>query len=97
MLRKNKLIGYEKGDLAINGYVVAQVQNPPLIVALIAMVASWILADGTAGYLIARAVLYMGLTIWAYLELAVGGNGFRKLLGAGALIWIVFSLKNELG
>ncbi|MCB0831524.1 MAG: hypothetical protein KDB54_05520 [Solirubrobacterales bacterium] len=85
-----------KRDLGINGYVLAQVPNPPLVVALLALVVSWLLAEGTSAYLLARSVLYMGLTVWAYLEFAEGVNGFRWLLGAAALVWIAFSLKSDL-
>lgn len=82
-------------DFGVNGYVLAQVPNAPLIVALIAVLASRILSEDSSPYFFARAVLYMGITVWAYLEMAEGVNGFRKVLGAGALVWIAFSLKNE--
>ena len=82
-------------DFGVNGYVLAQVPNAPLIVAVLALVVSRLFHEGSSAYLFARAVLYMAITIWAYLELAEGVNGFRRLLGAGALVWIAFSLKNE--
>jgi hypothetical protein len=38
----------------------------------------------------------VGLAVWA-LEEAVGGvNWFRRLLGVGALVWIVAGLAGEL-
>lgn len=83
-------------DLEINGYVVAQFPNAPLAVALIGLVASWLLKDGSTAWTFARAFFYMGLTVWAYLELAEGVNGFRRILGAGALIWILVSLAANL-
>ena len=61
-----------KPDLKINGYVVAQVPNAPLTVALLALLAGWILDDGSTAFSVARAIFFVGITIWAYLELAEG-------------------------
>lgn len=79
-------------DLKIKGYVVAQVPNLPLTIALLAIVAGWILNEGSTAFSVARAIFFTGFTIWAYLELAEGVNGFRRLLGAAGLAYVVVSL-----
>lgn len=94
--RRERPIGRRGADLEINGYVVAQFPNPPLILALFGLVASWLLGDGSTAHAVARAIFYVGLTIWAYLELAEGVNAFRRVLGAAALAWLVFSLQSQL-
>lgn len=85
------------GDLKINGYTVAQAPNAPLVIALIGVVASRLLAEGSTAYGLARAVFFAAFTIWAYLELAEGVNGFRRLLGAGGLIYVLVALAGALG
>lgn len=85
-----------RSDLKIRGYTVAQAPNPPLAVALIALALSAVLDRGTAedG---ARAIFYVAITVWAYEEAANGVNGFRKALGAAALILIVISIARAIG
>jgi hypothetical protein len=34
--------------------------------------------------------------VWAWEEAVDGTNGFRRLLGAGALVWLVARLAGEL-
>jgi hypothetical protein len=84
-------------DYKIRGYTVGQAPNRPLWVALAALVVSW-LTDG-AGTVndVARAVLYVALTVWAYEEVARGVNGFRRGLGAVALVLIVVAVARALG
>ena len=96
MLQRDKLIRLNGRDLEVNNYVIAQVPNLPLVIALLAVVASRLLSEGSTAYFVSRVVFFVGLTVWAYLELADGVNGFRRLLGAGALAWIVFTLQGEL-
>ncbi len=76
--------------------MVAQVPNLPLVLALIAVVAGHIFTEGSTAWGISRAVFFAGLTIWAYLELAEGVNGFRRVLGAGGLAWVVWTLSGDL-
>lgn len=85
-----------KGDLKIRGYTVGHFPNPPLIAALLGLVASWILSSGSTGYALARAVFYTGLAVWAWLELSDGVNGFRRVLGAGGLLFVLVSLTRDL-
>ena len=76
------------------GYPVAQFPNAPLLVAF----AGWslaALAGGTA-HDTGRAVFILGLGVWAWEEAVDGTNGFRHLLGAGALVWLVARLAGEL-
>ncbi len=72
---------------APGGFVLAQWPNPPLWVAL---------AGGLVGRLtdgrvhdVATAVFFMGLTVWAYLELTDGVNWFRRALGAAGLVYLL--------
>ena len=67
-------------SLQVRGVTVAQFPNPPLIVALVAVVVSWVAGDGSV-YDGARAVFYVALTVWAWEEVARGVNLFRKVLG----------------
>ena len=74
-------------SIEIRGLTVAQSPNPPLAVALLALVAGW-LTDGSP-HDVARATFYVALTVWAWEEAANGINWFRRLLGAAALVYIV--------
>jgi len=78
-------------SLQVRGVTVAQFPNPPLIVALLAAVVSWIAGDGSI-YEVARAVFYVALTVWAWEEAARGVNVFRRALGVGGLIYVVVGL-----
>ena len=84
-------------DLKINGYVVAQFPNAPLLVALGAALASLFLDDGTAAAAAARSVLYVGLTVWAYEEAANGVNRFRNGLGIAGLLFVVVRVAQGFG
>lgn len=43
------------------------------------------------------AVVTLSLGVWAYLELTAGANWFRRLLGAGFLVYLVVRLGGRLG
>jgi hypothetical protein len=75
-------------------FPVAQFPNPPLLLAL----AGWGLAAVAGGSVhdVGRAVFTLGLAVWAWEEVVSGVNWFRRLLGAGALVWIVASLVEKL-
>jgi hypothetical protein len=70
------------------------VPNPPLLLAF----AGWGLAAvaGDTAHDVGRAVFIIGLGVWAWEEAVDGVNWFRRLVGAGALIWIVAGLAGEL-
>ena len=85
-----------KGDLKIRGYTVGQFPNAPFIFGMVGLVASWILSSGSTGYALARAIFYVGLAVWAWLEMSDGVNGFRRVLGAGGLIFVLASLTRDL-
>ena len=38
---------------------------------------------------VATAVFFMGLTVWAYLELTDGVNWFRRALGVAGLVYVL--------
>ena len=67
--------------------------NAPLAVALIASVAGR-LTDGEA-HRYASAVFYVALGIWAFGEATTGVNWFRRLLGAGFLVYVVVRLATQ--
>ncbi len=75
-------------------FPVAQFPNPPLLVAF----AGWGLAAESGGnaHEIGRAVFMLGLAVWAWQEAMSGINWFRRLLGAGTLIWILAGLAGEI-
>lgn len=75
-------------------YPIAQFPNAPLLVAL----AGWLLAALANGAAqdTGRAIFTVGLGVWAWGEAVDGVNWFRRLLGAGALVWLVVSLAGEL-
>jgi hypothetical protein len=51
---------------------------------------------GTRRRHVGRSVFVVGLGVWALLEAVAGVNWFRRLVGAGALVWIVAGLSGEL-
>jgi hypothetical protein len=75
-------------------YPIAQFPNSPLLLAF----AGWGVAAAASGtaHDVGRAVVIIGLGVWAWEEAASGVNWFRRLLGAGALVWIVAALAGEL-
>jgi len=75
-------------------FPIVQFPNPPLLLAL----GGWGLAaatDGTA-HDAGRVVLTVGLAVWAWEEAVGGVNWFRRVLGAGALVWIVVVLIGQI-
>ena len=84
-------------DLKIRGYTVGQFPNPPLWVAFAALLVALLTSDGSSVNDAARAVLYVALAIWAYLEAVSGVNGFRRSLGAAALVLIVIAVARAVG
>jgi hypothetical protein len=75
-------------------FPVAQFPNPPLLVAF----AGWGLAAATddTAHDVGLAVFTVGLGVWAWQEAVAGVNWFRRLIGAGALVWIVAGLTAKL-
>jgi hypothetical protein len=75
-------------------FPMVQFPNPPLLVAF----AGWGLAAVTRGtaYDVGRSLFVVGLGVWALLEAVAGVNWFRRLVGAGALAWIVAGLAGKL-
>jgi hypothetical protein len=75
-------------------FPIVQFPNAPLLIAF----SGWgvaAAAQGTA-HDAGRAVFNAGLAIWAWQEAAHGANWFRRVLGAGALVWILADLSGEL-
>jgi hypothetical protein len=84
-------------DFRIRGYTIGQSPNPPLWVALGALVVALFTDDAGTVSDVARAVFYVALTVWAYEEAARGVNGFRRALGAVALVLIVIAVARAVG
>ena len=82
-------------NLKIRGYTVGQFPNPPLWIALAALLAVRLTSGGTVHDL-ARAISYVALTVWAHEEVARGVNGFRKALGVVALGLIVVAVAHAI-
>lgn len=76
------------------GFIIWQFPNPPLIVALVGLVAGW-LTTGTA-HSVARGVFVIGFAVFAWLELFEGVNWFRRLIGAGALAYLLVYLAGQI-
>lgn len=76
------------------GFIIWQFPNPPLILALVALPVGW-LTSGTV-HSVARALFVIGFAVFAWLELFQGVNWFRRLIGAGALIYLAVYLTGQL-
>jgi hypothetical protein len=68
--------------------------NPPLLLAF----AGWGVAAAANGaaHDVGRALTIVALGVWAWAEAVSGVNWFRRVLGAGALVWVVAGLTGEL-
>lgn len=71
-------------------YPLVQFPNAPLIVAILASVASKAASGDTVDLLVAASRI--GLVVWAYEELAHGDNVVRRLMGAGGLGYLVVAI-----
>ena len=76
-------------------YPLVQFPNAPLVVSLAASLVHAVTDDDTADY--ANAVSRLALGVWAWLELADGDNGYRRVLGAVVFVLITRSLAQDLG
>ena len=76
-------------------YPVVQAPNAPLLVALAGSVVSKVASGKASDY--GSAVFYLGLAVWAYLELTDGTNAFRRVVGAAAIVYLVVRLAGALG
>jgi len=72
------------------GFPILQPPNAPLWIAFAATFAS-ALTHGLA-HAYARAIFFLALAIWAYEEAVHGVNWFRRLLGAGFLVYLTIRL-----
>jgi hypothetical protein len=75
-------------------FPVAQLPNAPLLVAL----GGWLVAALTHGsvHSYARAVFYVGLAAWGWVELTSGANWLRRLLGVAGLVYVVIKVGGAL-
>ena len=71
---------------------VAQVPNAPLIVFIVAAGARWIFhPTGTLGTIL-NVVATLGLVVWAGDEVIRGVNPWRRMLGAGVLVFTLIGM-----
>jgi threonine/homoserine/homoserine lactone efflux protein len=75
-------------------FVLVQLPNPPLLVALAASVVGRFARGDAAAY--ADATGRLALAVFAYLELVDGANWLRRLLGATILAYLVYTLGHAL-
>lgn len=75
-------------------FPIIQFPNLPLILAFLAGETA-LFVHGDAHFY-ARSVAYLGMTIWAYEELANGVNWFRRLLGAAYAVILVVRVAHAL-
>jgi hypothetical protein len=75
-------------------FPIAQFPNPPLLIAFAGLALAALTGGGPHD--VGRAVFTLGLAVWAWEEMVSGVNWFRRLLGTGALVWIVVRLAGEL-
>ncbi len=75
-------------------FPIVQFPNRPLLLAL----TGWGIAAATQGpaHDAARWVFTLGLAVWAWQETTDGVNWFRRLLGAGGLVWVALALASAL-
>lgn len=78
-------------DLRIRGYTVAQFPNPPLWVALGALLVRALAPTGAAEDA-ARGVFYVALAVWAWEEASDGVNGLRRALGVAGLAYVAWAI-----
>ncbi|HXD55515.1 MAG TPA: hypothetical protein VN618_12220 [Solirubrobacteraceae bacterium] len=75
-------------------FPIAQFPNSPLLLAFAGLGVE--AATDGAAHDVARIAFLLGLAVWALEEAARGVNWFRRLLGVGALIWLLVTLAGEL-
>jgi hypothetical protein len=75
-------------------YPLVQFPNAPLLVALGASLVGRLLDPDAARY--TAAVAFLGLAVWAWLEAVTGINLFRRVLGAGFLVYLAVELGGRL-
>lgn len=90
------------GDLWLRGqrgwpakFPLVQFPNAPLLLGL----GGWLVAALASGSIHshARAVFYLGLTAWAWMELVDGVNWLRRALGITGLVYVVVKVGAALG
>ena len=77
-------------------FPIAQFPNPPLLFALAGWGVTRIASPG-AVHDWGQAVNAIGIAAWAWLELTDGVNWFRRLLGAGGIVWLASQLASQIG
>ena len=71
-------------------FPVAQFPNAPLLVSMAALLISYIAQGAAHAY--ASAAFHVGLSVWAWGEMASGINWFRRVLGTAGLAYVILSL-----
>lgn len=75
-------------------FPIAQFPNAPLLLAFAGL--GLAAAGGGGAHKVGRALFAIGIAVWAWQEATDGVNWFRRVLGAGALVWLVADLADNL-
>ena len=70
--------------------VIAQRPNVPLWVWAISWLGAQLLAGSTLG-VVFEFIATLSLSVWAMLELVSGASPFRRTLGFGMLLWVLYT------
>ncbi len=71
-------------------FVIFQLPNKPLIIALLAVAAGWFASGITQTVL--HLIFVLAIGYWAYLEITSGVNWFRRLLGGVVALYVLYGL-----
>jgi hypothetical protein len=71
--------------------VIAQRPNAPMLVWAMAWLGARLFSGDTLG-VVFELVATLSLSVWAILELVSGTSPFRRTLGLGVLLWVLYAL-----
>ncbi len=69
-------------------YVVAQWPNLPVYMIMASSLLSR-LNIGSAAHRLFELTTFGSIFLWAYLEITQGNSPFRRVLGAGVMVWLL--------
>jgi hypothetical protein len=70
--------------------VIAQTPNPPILIALVFLIASKLTEKPWSQYF--SALVSLTLIYWAYLEVFKGASPWRRFLGVAVGLWSIYQL-----
>jgi hypothetical protein len=72
--------------------VIAQKPNAPAVVWLLALIGMFFIDETSATYDWLLAIFMVALIVWAFLEIFLGVNFFRRFLGLLAVVYLITKL-----